>query len=91
MLVMKTVEAKKAAENFPRFLSRVLTRQESFEIVDGGVPCAYLVPAGGQKCDSHEFAQDLDGAELTDEDRRALAASVRLGRKSLKPLKNPWG
>jgi antitoxin (DNA-binding transcriptional repressor) of toxin-antitoxin stability system len=88
---MKTVEAKKAAENFPEFLSQVLTRQESFEIVKGGVPCAYLVPAGEPKCDSHEFAEDLASAELADEDRRALAAAVQRGRKSLKPLKNPWG
>jgi antitoxin (DNA-binding transcriptional repressor) of toxin-antitoxin stability system len=88
---MKTVEAKKAAENFPEFLSQVLTRQEAFEIVKGGVPCACLVPAGEPKCDSHEFAEDLAGAELADEDRRALAAAVRRGRNSLKPLKNPWG
>ncbi len=88
---MKTVEADKAAENFTRFLSRVLARQESVAIVKEGVPCAYLVPAGEQKCDSHEFAEDIASAELTDEDRRALAAAVRRGRKALKPLKNPWG
>jgi len=87
---MKTVEAKKAAENFPKFLSQVLTRQESFEIVKAGVPCAYLVPAGEPKYDSHEFAKDLASAELAKEDRRALAAAVRRGRKSLLPLKKPW-
>jgi hypothetical protein len=88
---MKTVEANKAAENFTRFLSHVLTRQESFKIVMEGVPCAYLVPAGEHKCDSHELAEDLANAELSKEDRRTLAAAVRRGRKALKPLKNPWG
>jgi prevent-host-death family protein len=88
---MKTVEANKAAENFTKFLSRVLARQESIEIVKEGVPCAYLVPAGEHKCDSHEFADDLAHTELTDEDRRALSAAVRRDRKSLKPLQNPWG
>jgi antitoxin (DNA-binding transcriptional repressor) of toxin-antitoxin stability system len=89
---MKTVEANKAAENFTRFLSQVLARQESYEIVKEGVPCAYLVPAGEHehKCDSYELAEDLASAELSDKDRRTLAAAVRRGRKALKPLKNPW-
>jgi hypothetical protein len=34
---MKTLEAAKAAENFTRFLSKVLLHQESFKIVKGGV------------------------------------------------------
>jgi antitoxin (DNA-binding transcriptional repressor) of toxin-antitoxin stability system len=88
---MKTVEADKAAENFTRFLSRILARQESVAIVKEGVPCAYLVPAAGHLCDSHEFAEDMASTELTDEDRRALAAAVRRGSKAIKPLKNPWG
>jgi len=88
---MKTVEAKKAAENFPDYLSRVLTQKESFEILQGGVPCACLVPVSEPKCDSHELADDLASIELADEDRRFMAAALRRGRKSLKPLKNPWG
>jgi PHD/YefM family antitoxin component YafN of YafNO toxin-antitoxin module len=88
---MKTVEANKAAENFTKFLSRVLARQESLTIMQAGVPCAYLVPAGDHKCDSHGLADDLAHAELSNDDRRALAAAVRKGRKALKPLKNPWG
>jgi len=88
---MKTLEAAKAAENFTRFLSQVLLHQETFKIVKEGVACAYLVPAGGRGCNSHEFAEDLASAELTVEDRRALAAAIRRGRKALKPLKNPWG
>jgi hypothetical protein len=31
---MKTLEAAKMAENFPRFLNRVLTHQESLDIVN---------------------------------------------------------
>jgi antitoxin (DNA-binding transcriptional repressor) of toxin-antitoxin stability system len=88
---MKTLEAAKAAENFTRFLSQVLLHRESFEIVKGGVPCAYLVPTGERGCNSHEFAEDLASAEISVEDRHALAAAVRRGRKALKPLKNPWG
>jgi PHD/YefM family antitoxin component YafN of YafNO toxin-antitoxin module len=88
---MKTVEADKAAENFNKFLGQVLADQKSLAIVKEGVPCAYLVPAGEPKCDSHEFAEDLASAELANEDRRALTAAVRRGRRSLKPLKKPWG
>ena len=88
---MKTLEADKAAGDFTKFLSRVLDEQESFQIVKEGVPCAYLLPAGGGNCNSHEFAADLDDAGLSTQDRRALAAAVRKGRKTLKPLKNPWG
>lgn len=88
---MKTLEAAKAAENFTRFLSKVLLHQESFKIVKRGVPCAYLIPAGERGCNSHEFAEDLASAEMTVEDRHALALAVRRGRKALKPLKNPWG
>jgi antitoxin (DNA-binding transcriptional repressor) of toxin-antitoxin stability system len=88
---MKTVEAHKAAENFTRFLSQVLARHESFKIVKEGVPCAYLVPAGERNCDSHELADDVANAELSEEDRRSMAAAVRRGRKALKPLKNPRG
>ncbi len=88
---MKTLEADKAAENFTRFLSRVHAHQESFTIVKEGVPCAYPVPAGADRCNSHELAEDLARAELTLEDRRILASAVRKGRKVFKPLKNPWG
>jgi hypothetical protein len=88
---MKTLQADKAAGNFTKFLSRVLNDQESFQIVKKGVPCAYLVPAGGGKCNSHEFAADVADAGLSIADRRALAAAVRKGRKTLKPLENPWG
>ena len=88
---MKTLEAAKAAENFTRFLSQVRLHQESFKIVREGVPCAYLIPAGELGCNSHEFAEDLASGEITIEDRRAIAAAVRRGRKALKPLKNPWG
>jgi hypothetical protein len=88
---MKTLEAAKAAENFTRFLSKVLLHQESFKIVKGGVPCAYLIPAGERGCNSHEFAEDLASAEMSGKDRHALAAAVRRGRKALKPLRNPWG
>jgi antitoxin (DNA-binding transcriptional repressor) of toxin-antitoxin stability system len=88
---MKTLDAAKMAGDFPRFLGRVVSRQESYEIVKEGVPCAYLVPAGERKCNSRELAEDIAGTELAPEDRRALSSAVRRGRKVFKPLKNPWG
>jgi len=88
---MKTLEAEKASGDFARYLSRVFEDQESFQIEKGGVPCAYLIPAGGGKCNTHEFAADLADAVLDMRDRRDLAAAVRKGRKTLKPIKNPWG
>ncbi len=78
------------AGDFPRFLGRVVSRQESYEIVKEGVPCAYLVPAGERKCNSRELADDIAGAELAAEDRRALWSAIRRGRRVLKPLNNPW-
>ena len=88
---MKTLEAARAAEDFTRFLSQVQLHQESFQIVKGGVPCAYLIPTGERGCNSHEFAADLASADITVQDRHALAAALHRGRKALKPLKNPWG
>jgi hypothetical protein len=88
---MKTLEAAEAAEDFTRYLSQVLLHRESFQIVKGGVPCAYLIPTGEHGCSSHELAADLASAEITVQDRHALAAALHRGRKALKPLKNPWG
>jgi antitoxin (DNA-binding transcriptional repressor) of toxin-antitoxin stability system len=88
---MKTLEATQLAENFPKFLDRVLSGHESFEIVKEGVPCAYLVPAGIGACDSHQFAEEIAGEELSFEDRRSLASDIRRSRDALNPLKNPWG
>jgi hypothetical protein len=88
---MKTLEADKTTGDFTKLLSQVLNDQESFQIVKAGVPCAYLVPAGVAKCNSHELAADLAGASLTPRDRLALALAVRKGREALKPLQNPWG
>ena len=90
MVFTKTLEADKATGDFTKFLCKVLDDQESFQIVREGVPCAYLVPAGGGKCNSHEFAADLAEAGLPMQDRRDLGAAVRKGRKTLNPLKNPW-
>jgi hypothetical protein len=87
---MKTLEAARAAQDFARFLREVHLRQESFKIVKEGVAFAYLVPATEGACDSHEFADDLAGAQAKPEDARAMAAAIRRGRKVLKPLKNPW-
>lgn len=88
---MKTLEANLAAANFDSVLNEVHSRHETFEIVQQGVPCAYLVPAVERTSNSHEVAADLADAELGAGDRRAFAATVRKGRKVLKPLKNPWG
>lgn len=87
---MKTLDAIKAAQSFAKLLERVHSLQESFQIVKKGVPYARLVPAAEHGCSSQELADDLAGAELKTEDRRAFGATVRKGRKALKPLKNPW-
>lgn len=89
--LMKTLEADEATENFTKVLDRVLEHHESFRIVKEGISRAYLLPAEEAKCDSHEFAADLADAGLNIEDRRALAAAIRKGRQTLKPIKNPWG
>jgi hypothetical protein len=88
---MKTLEASQLAAQFAKFLEQVHSLHASFRIVKKGVPYGYLVPAVGPGCNSHELADDLAEAELSDEDRRAFAAAIRKGRKALKPLKNPWG
>ena len=87
---MKTLEASKAAANFSRVLNAVHSLHESFEIVRKGVPCAYLVPRVERGSTSHELADDLEEAELSNEDRRSFAADIRRSRKALKSLKNPW-
>jgi hypothetical protein len=88
---MKTLEASKIAAQFTKFPEQVHSLHASFRIVKKGVPYGYLVPAVEPKCDSHELADDLADAELSAEDRQSLSAAIRKGRKSLKPLKSPWG
>lgn len=88
---MKTVEATTAAANFASILSAVHARHESFEIVQQGVSCAFLIPVAACASSTHELADDLADAELSATDRRAFAATLRTGRKTLQPLKNPWG
>jgi len=87
---MRTLDAAEIGESFPRFLRRVVSRRESFEIVKEGVPCAYLLPARALQTSSHELAEDLAGVELAAADRHALAAAIRRGRQALKSPKNPW-
>ncbi len=87
---MKTLEATKAAANFARVLDAVRDKHESFAIVKKGVACAYLVPVVERGTSSHELADDLAEAELSNEDRRAWAGDISKARKALKPLKNPW-
>ncbi len=88
---MKTLSVTKAAKSFSECVDRVYSRKETFAIVKLGIPYALLVPASPIRCDSHELADDLAGAALPAEDRREMAAAVRLGRKALKAPKNPWG
>ena len=87
---MRTLDVAEVGGSFPRFLRRVVSRQESFEIVKEGVPCAYLLPAPATQTGSHELADDLAGIELAAADRHALASAIRRGRQALKSLKNPW-
>jgi prevent-host-death family protein len=85
---VKTLTVSKAAKNLENCVKRVYREHESFELVKNGTPYAHLVPANGKGCTTHEFADDI--SPLRTEDRRAFAAAIRKGRKSLKPLKNPW-
>lgn len=87
---MKTLTVTEAAKNFAECLKSVYLNHESFELVKHGVAYAHLVPASGASCNSHEFAEDVDKAGLSPDDRRALASTVAKGRKVLKALKNPW-
>ena len=87
---MKTLTVTEAAKNLSHCLKRVYFEHESYELVKNGVPYARLVPANGASCNSHELADDLEKAELSAEDRLALGSAVRKGRKTFKPLRNPW-
>jgi len=88
---MKTLSVMEASKSFRDCVNRVYSRKESFAIVKLGVPHALLVPASEPGCNSHELADDLAKTDFPADDRRALAAAVRKGRKALKPVKNPWG
>ena len=88
---MKTLSMTEASKSFSECVNRVYSRKESFAIVKLGVPYALLVPASGPVCTSHELADDWGEAELSGEDRRTWAITLRKGRKTVKPLKNPWG
>ncbi len=87
---MKTLSVTEASKSFGGWVNRVYSRKESFAILKLGVPYALLVPAPTSCCTSHELADDLAEANLSSEDRRALATTLRKGRKAVKPLKNPW-
>ncbi len=87
---MKTLTVAEATKKLSDFVERVYCQHESFELVKKGVPHALLVPVNGTGCNTHQLAEDLAGAKLSVEDRRALASAIRKGGKQLKPLKNPW-
>jgi PHD/YefM family antitoxin component YafN of YafNO toxin-antitoxin module len=88
---MKTLSVTEASKSLGEFVKRVHSRKETFTIVRLGVPYACLVPASGLGCSSHELAAELTKADLPTEEKRALGAAVRKGRKVFKPLRNPWG
>lgn len=88
---MKALSVTEASRSFSECVNRVYSRRESFAILKLGIPYALLVPASAPGCNSHELAEDLAKADLPAEDRRLLAAAVRKGRQSLKPLSDPWG
>ena len=88
---MKTLSVTEASRSFSDCVKRVYSRKESFAIVKLGGPYALLVPAPTRNWNSHELADGLAKAGLCAEERRAFAAVLRQGRKSLKPLRNPWG
>lgn len=87
---MKALDASTAAANLKRVLQEVQALQQCFTILDNGVPCAYLIPAIESRKNSHELADDLAAADLSTAERRSLASDLRSGRKTLKPLENPW-
>lgn len=88
---MKTLTVAEAARNLESWLKVVHEEHESYELVKGRVPYARIVPVPGERCSTHDLAEDLAGAKLGLEDRREIAAAVRKGRRQLKSLKNPWG
>jgi len=88
---MKTLSVTEASKGFSEWVNRVYSRKETFAIVKLGVPYALLVPVSRAGCNSHELADDLAHADLPAADRRDLATAFRIGRKTLRPLKNPWG
>lgn len=88
---MKTLSVTRAARNFHSYLKLVHDGHDSFEVVRNRVPYARLVPAEAVAANTHDLAEDLSKVALSAEDRRALAAAVRVGRAVLDPLKNPWG
>lgn len=87
---MKTLSVTKASKSFSECVQRVYSRRESFTIVKLGVPHALLVPPAAPGCLSHELADDLASARLPAADRRSLASALHKGRKTFRPLKNPW-
>ena len=87
---MKTLSVTKAAKTLYSCLKIVYHKHETFELVKKGIPYAHLVRVKGASCSTHELADDLAEAELSADDRHALASAVRKGRKHLRPLKNPW-
>ena len=88
---MKILSVTEASRSFSDCVNRVYSRKETIAIARLGVPYALLVPAKPEGCNSHELAEDLAQTSLPAKDRRDFAKAVRNGRKSLKPLTNPWG
>ena len=86
-----TLSVREASRSLGKCVDRVRSRNESYAIVKLGVPCALLVPVSAPGCNSHELADLLGQAGLAAGDARALAKTVRKGRKALKSLRNPWG
>ena len=86
-----TLSVREASRSLGKCVDRVRSRNESYAIVKLDVPCALLVPVSSPGCNSHELADLLGQAGLAAGDGRALAKTVRQGRKALRLLRNPWG
>ena len=88
---MKTLDAAVLGIRFGEFLEKVHSLGASFKIVKKGIPYGYLVPAEEPQCNSHQFAEALEQAEIPDAEHLAHVTALRNGHRALKPLKNPWG
>ena len=84
------ITVTEAACNLVDCVDRVHHKNQTFLLVQNGVPFARLVPAGQPVCFGRDLAEVLDSVELTGDDSNAWNHDLREARKKLKAPPDKW-
>jgi hypothetical protein len=84
------ITVTEAACNLVDCVDRVYHKNQTFVLVQNGVPFARLVPAGRPPCRGRELAEALSAAELTVAEAEAWYHDLQDARGKLEAPSDKW-